>query len=179
MTAHRPARAGVTLVEVLTGLALFALLGSASFAVIGQITRTDHVSEQRMARLSDLRRAFVLLEIDAQSTVPGQVRLAARDLVLQRTTPDGVVDIAYSLGNGALLRRQGARDGAPDQTQVLLTGLRDGGWRLHLPSNGWRGADAAGTAVPDALELVLDFGAGPPLRRVVLLPDATLPKGAP
>jgi prepilin-type N-terminal cleavage/methylation domain-containing protein len=179
MTAQRGARAGVTLVEVLTGLALFAVLGSASFAVIGQITRTDRVSEQRLARLSDLQRAFFLLEMDAQSAVPGRVRLAARDLVLQRTTPDGVVDIAYSLGNGALLRRRASQDGAPDQTQILLTGLRDGGWRLHLPSDGWRGADAAGTDLPDAVELTLDFGAQPPLRRVVLLPRAALPNGAP
>ncbi|NCU60867.1 MULTISPECIES: type II secretion system minor pseudopilin GspJ [unclassified Idiomarina] len=65
-------RAGFTLVEVLVTVAIMAVIGLASAAVVNAMMRTSEQSEQAIAQLEQLQYTMLLIEQDIRHIVPRQ-----------------------------------------------------------------------------------------------------------
>jgi general secretion pathway protein J len=74
-TALQPAAAGFTFIEMLLAVAIFALVGLASVAVLDSVNRSDQASRQAGERLQKLQRAMLVLERDFWQITPRQVRI--------------------------------------------------------------------------------------------------------
>ena len=55
---------GFTFIEMLLAVAIFALVGLASVAVLDSVTRSDEASRAGTLRLQQLQRAMMLLDRD-------------------------------------------------------------------------------------------------------------------
>ncbi|MGR3467237.1 MAG: type II secretion system protein GspJ [Shimia sp.] len=111
----RAPEAGVTLIEVIVALGLFAMIAVAGFSMLDSILRVRAGTEGRLERLADVDRALLLLSRDVQSK--NQAPLAwdgARLAFVRDTTP-----VAYRLDGGVLRRA------APSDTvQAVLGDVR-------------------------------------------------------
>jgi general secretion pathway protein J len=70
----RRARAGFTLLELLIAIALFALLGLATYRMLEAVLRSDEVVRVQEAQLRELGRALWSLERDLHQAVPRPIR---------------------------------------------------------------------------------------------------------
>lgn len=59
-----PSCAGFTLIEVLVAIAIFASLSLAAYQVLNQVQRSNALSAEREARLSEVQRAIVIMDAD-------------------------------------------------------------------------------------------------------------------
>ncbi|WP_438865603.1 type II secretion system minor pseudopilin GspJ [Neptunicella sp.] len=66
---------GFTLLEVLVSLAIFAIIGLASNAVLTSVIDSDHLSTERFAQLEKLQRAMLTIERDVMQAVPRHIRI--------------------------------------------------------------------------------------------------------
>jgi len=66
---------GFTFIEMLLAVAIFALVGLASVAVLDSVTRSDEASRAATLRLQQLQRAMMLLERDFWQITPRQIRV--------------------------------------------------------------------------------------------------------
>lgn len=71
MNNHR----GFTFIEMLLAVAIFALVGLASVAVLDSVTRSDEASKAATQRLQQLQRAMMLLERDFWQISNRQIRV--------------------------------------------------------------------------------------------------------
>ena len=170
----RDAQAGLTLVEVLVALVLFALIGAAGFSVLDQILRTQSRTEGRLERLAQVQRALHLFSLDVMQASGGSLAFAEDAVALQR---DGGLAVRYGLEETALMRRVSGGLGQTPVAQVLLTDATDIAWRFYAPDLGWVADWPPVTdrppGNPAAVELEVTL-AGPglagSLRRVAILP---------
>ena len=72
---------GFTLVEVLVTIAIFALLGLGSFAVLDQVLRTKQQSEQRLGQIEQLQYAWLLIHNDVRQAVAKPTRPDMNEVV--------------------------------------------------------------------------------------------------
>lgn len=96
---------GFTLVEVMVTIAIFALLGLGSFAVLDQVLRTKQQSEQRLGQLEQLQYAWLLIETDIRQAVAKPTRPDMNEVVHQYISNDS--DLFDSDGNALALIRSG------------------------------------------------------------------------
>lgn len=83
---------GFTLIEVLVAMAIFASLSLAAYQVLNQVQRSNSLSAEREARLSELQRAIVIMDADFRQMAlrrfrtngeePGDTMLLWRDYLL-------------------------------------------------------------------------------------------------
>lgn len=73
----RPATRGFTLIELLVAMFLLAVLGTAGFRMLMQITATRTAVEAQAERLADLQRTFYWLAEDVTEAVNRPVRSSA------------------------------------------------------------------------------------------------------
>lgn len=66
---------GFTFIEMLLAVAIFALVGLASVAVLDSVTRSDEASRAATLRLQQLQRAMMLLERDFWQISARQIRI--------------------------------------------------------------------------------------------------------
>lgn len=66
---------GFTFIEMLLAVAIFALVGLASVAVLDSVTRSDEASKAATQRLQQLQRAMMLLERDFWQISNRQIRV--------------------------------------------------------------------------------------------------------
>ncbi len=187
MTGRDPA-AGVTLIEVLVALSIFALIGVAGFSMLDQVLRTERQTEGRLEDLAAVQRAMFLISQDFDAARPAS--LSAEDVVqsgqlrLTRSAPEaplGQISLTYRQQDADLLRLVLLAGSAEPVRQTLLDRVqttrwrfydRDTGWTDRWPPPGWIGTGADRPANPQAVELTVAFSTGRELRRVALLPGA-------
>lgn len=125
--------AGFTLVEMLVALALFALVGLASFTLLDTVIRTRDRTEGRLEAVATLDRALILFGRDLAQSDPGSHRIADGVLTLGLGTAGGPSELSYALVDDRLTRRANDRGAAVEQPLVAgIAGLA------------WRGLDRAG-----------------------------------
>lgn len=66
---------GFTLLEVMVSLAIFALIGLASNAVLTSVINSDQLSTDRFSQLEKLQRAMLTIERDVMQAVPRHIRI--------------------------------------------------------------------------------------------------------
>ncbi|NWD66283.1 type II secretion system minor pseudopilin GspJ [Pseudomonas gingeri] len=178
---------GFTLVELVIALAIFSLIGLASYRLYEGVLLTQARVSAHEQGLRRLQRAMALLERDVmQATIPKEgvaVTLNAGQLNLRRGNARNPLDeprserqeVAYRLEDGALWRYQRHLDLPETHKQLVLKDVRALQWRLYVDKVGWRsdGASTPGrTSVhPRALEITLSVDRFEQIRRVILLPE--------
>ncbi|WP_248805726.1 type II secretion system minor pseudopilin GspJ [Pseudomonas sp. MWU13-2100] len=182
-------QAGFTLVELVIALAIFSLIGLASYRLYEGVLITQARVSAHEQGLRSLQRALALLERDVmQATIPKEgvaVTLSAGQLNLQRVNARNPLDeprserqeVAYRLEEGTWWRYHRSLDLPETHKQPVLKDVRALQWRLYMDKAGWRsdGASTPGRASvqPRALEITLSAGRFEQIRRVILLPEGS------
>ena len=158
MTPARHGEAGVTLIEVLVSLAIFAVIGIAGLTVLDTVARTGARTDGRVERLAQIDRAFLVVRRDLAQIGPSDTRLAEGALTFRRLAGDRAFQVTYRIDDTALLRDIGQGSAAP-MAQRMLTGVAAMRWRLLDARGDWiEDWPPAGTAArPRAAELTLDL----------------------
>ncbi|MDO6447436.1 type II secretion system minor pseudopilin GspJ [Colwellia sp. 1_MG-2023] len=71
---------GFTLIEVLLAIAIFAMISLASFSVFDGVIQSERFSNEKMQRLNDIQRAWLVIERDF-------LQIAARSMRVEGETP--------------------------------------------------------------------------------------------
>lgn len=179
--APRAREAGITLVEMLVALALFALVGLASFSMLDAVIRTRDRTEGRLDAVATLDRALTLVSRDLGQSDAGSQALEGDALNFSLEGAGGPAAMRYALEGGALERRAGEGDEAVSQR--LVEGVADLSWRLLDRAGAWHEAWPDQEAelerlVAAELSLTLTDGGGargPGIRRLVELPVGAEP----
>ncbi|ALI07000.1 MULTISPECIES: type II secretion system protein GspJ [Pseudomonas] len=173
-------QAGFTLLELVIAIAIFALLGLASWRLFDGVVRTQQGVAQHEREIRALQRAVGVIERDVWQAVADSVVLAPGHLQLQRSHWRNPLDqprserqtVSYQLKGGTLWRESVGEGMTLVQRQILLDDVRSLSWRVFDRQRGWRSETASGTA-PLALELSVSAGRFEQVRRVLLLPEAS------
>ena len=166
----RDPAAGVTLIEMVVALAIFALIGGAGYSMLDQVLRTDARTTGRLERLGDLQRALFLVGQDFAQAGAHSVVQVGGGLTLGR---DPAV-IRYDLAGG-VLRRVVTDAGESKAEQALVADVQAVRWRFLDLRRGWVPDLPAGTGQertrnPQAVEMVLTLPGEQEVRQVVILP---------
>ena len=158
MTA-RDSEAGLTLVEMLVALVLFALVGIASFTTLDAIIRTRDRTEGRLEAIARIDRALRLFSRDVMQSAPQDIALGDDGLVLSGA---GGRILTWRGGTGVVLRQVQAPGAGPGMQQNLLEDIA--GLRLRVLDDKqtwfdiWPPADTEADA--RAVEMTIDLGDG-------------------
>lgn len=176
-------QAGFTLLELVIAMAIFALLGLASWGLFDGVVRVQQGTTAHEQAFRRLQRAVAVIERDVMHVSEPPVVIQARQLRMQRSHWRNPLDqprserqtLTYRLDNGVLWRESLGEGTSVVQRQKLLENVTGLSWRLFDQRVGWRGD---GTAADDAnpplaLELQLSVGRFDRIRRVLLLPGAS------
>lgn len=165
---RRDGEAGLTLVEMLVALALFALVGIASFTLLDTIIRARDRTEGRLETVAALDRAFLLWSRDLSQADPDSLSIAEGVLGFGQTAAGGLPEMSYALVDGALARRMGSVE------QRLADGIAALAWRGLDRDGAWHDVWPPGTQAAPliGIEMRLTFPGEPPAtaRRLVELP---------
>ena len=103
----RPARhpeAGLTLVEMLVALALFAVIAAAGFAVLGQVIRVQAATGDRLDRLASIQRSMYVLTQDFLQTTGGSLAASGGGVAFRRSAGPGELSVRYALEGSSFVR---------------------------------------------------------------------------
>lgn len=141
---QRSSTAGVTLVEVLVALVLFALISGAGFGILDQILRTQTRTEGRLDRLGQIQRGMYLLSTDFGQAQSGTLSWQAGDegvfLSIARSAPEtdaGWITLTYQLRDGMVSRDVASASGDPVARQPLFDDVAAIAWQFYDPNVGW------------------------------------------
>ena len=175
-------QSGFTLLELVIAMAIFALLGLASWSLFDGVVRVQQGATAHEREFRRLQRAVAVIERDLVHVTELPVVLAQSSLQLQRSHWRNPLDqprserqtLTYRLDNGTLWRESQGEGEQLMQRQKLLDDVRDLSWRLFDRGSGWHtdwptGPDAK---APIAVELQVSVGRFETIRRVLLLPGA-------
>ena len=182
----RSATAGVTLVEVLVALVLFALIGGAGFGMLDQILRTQAGTEGRLEQLAGFQRAMYLMSADFAQARSGTLvwddAEAGPVLSVARSAAEtgaGWITLTYSVQDGILMRDVTSAGGDAVARQPLLEAVADVTWQFFDPGTGWVDQWPPPRAVavlsprppnPVAVAATITLSDDRQLRRVAVLP---------
>ncbi len=173
---RRQPTAGVTLIEMMIALALFALIGSAGFTMLDQVLRAQSRSEGRLEHLARIERALHLVLLDFAMAEPHS--LTTDPPGINRSSTGGSLTLHYRLTGTTWHRELADTSGAPLADQPILTGVDSVSWRFLTPEGQWSPTwptDTTPTLAtprnPRAVEVLLTLQGGKgSLRRVAPLP---------
>ncbi|WP_274642647.1 type II secretion system protein GspJ [Pseudomonas serbica] len=173
---------GFTLLELVIAIAIFALLGLASWTLFDGVVRVQQGTLSHERELKNLQRAVALIERDLLHIAQQPVLVDPTQLQLVRSNWRNPLDLprserqvlTYRLDSGVLWRDSRAEGALSVQHQKLLDNVRDVRWRLYDRQVGWLGDWPSGQApkAPLAVEMQLSAGRFEAIRRVLLLPGA-------
>lgn len=133
MTPRTP-EAGVTLIEMMVALAIFALIGTAGFSMLDQVLRTESRTDGRLETLGDMQRALYLLGLDASMAEGRSLRASPEAVGFAR---GGGATLRYAVAEGVLRRRVLDGQGRRLADQPLIRGCRRCAGAISTGSNGW------------------------------------------
>lgn len=175
-------QAGFTLLELVIAMAIFALLGLASWGLFDGVVRVQQGTTAHEREFRRLQRAITVIERDLLHVTEQPVVLAQTSLQLQRSHWRNPLDqprserqaLTYRLANGTLWRESQGEGEQIMQRQKLLDDVRQLSWRLFERESGWRNdwPSAQDAPSPMAVELLVSVGRFEAIRRVLLLPGA-------
>lgn len=175
-------QSGFTLLELVIAMAIFALLGLASWGLFDGVVRTQKGTTAHEREFRRLQRVVAVIERDLLQVTEQPVVLQPTGLQLQRSHWRNPLDqprserqtLTYRLDNGVLWRESQGEGTPIMQRQKLLDDVRDLSWRLFDRQTGWRSEWPAGKDLraPMAVELQVSVGRFEAIRRVLLLPGA-------
>jgi general secretion pathway protein J len=170
---------GFTLLELVIAMAIFAVLGLASWRLFDSVVRVQQGTAAHEREFRRLQRAMAVIERDLLHMTEQPVLLTPTALQFQRGNWRNPLDqprserqsLSYRLDEGVLWR-ESLMEG--ESRQKLLEGVSGLRWRLFDSQSGWVNAwpVGAGTQAPQAVELEVSAGRFEAIRRVVLLPGA-------
>lgn len=173
---------GFTLLELVIAIAIFALLGLASWTLFDGVVRVQQGTLSHERELKNLQRAVALIERDLLHIAQQPVLVDPTQLQLVRSNWRNPLDLprserqvlTYRLDSGVLWRDSRAEGALSVQHQKLLDNVRDVRWRLYDRQVGWLGDWPSGQApkAPLFVEMQLSAGRFEAIRRVLLLPGA-------
>lgn len=192
---------GLTLLEVLVALAIFAVVSVIAYGGLRAVLETDQATRQQAASLAELQRAVSWLDRDLEQLVSRPIRGRYGDT---RPSFDGsnkgylewtrlgwsnpaqqlrstLQRVAYRLEDGNLVRSvwyvlDRAQDTVPRDT-VLLEGVQHFSYRMLDQNRQWQEVWPGYNdlrplvSLPLAVELVLDTERWGRIRRLVSLPE--------
>jgi general secretion pathway protein J len=158
----KPCR-GFTLLELLISVAIFALIGAMAYGGLQQVLDQQHGTREKSQRLSDLQKAYLIMQRDLEQMVNRKIRNEFGDQVdalvggsgfdgvvfsrAGRANPAGFVRsniqrVAYVPDQERLLRRtwrvlDRAQDSEPDD-HVLVEGLQRFALRFLDEGDEWQ-----------------------------------------
>ena len=176
MTPPRDTSAGVTLVEVMVALVLFALIGAAGFSVLDQVIRAQDQTEGRLQRLAAVQRTMLIVSRDFLAATGRSLSFADGAVSFRRSAGDGEMAVRYDLEDATLVR-QVSSDGVA-ANQALLPGVGAINWGFLGVHGGWSGnwpPDGLLDAPPNPAAVALDLTLTVPgptgvLRQIAVLP---------
>ncbi|MCK1792940.1 type II secretion system protein GspJ [Pseudomonas violetae] len=173
---------GFTLLELVIAMAIFAMLGLASWKLFDGVLRMQQGTAAHERELRSLQRAMAVIERDVMHVTEQPVSLKKNVLQLQRSNWRNPLDqprsgrqvLTYRLDNGVLWRDSQADGAQSVQRQRLLGDVRQLRWRVFDSHSGWsrEWASAPGKKAAMALEVQVSVGRFEAIRRVLLLPGA-------
>ncbi|WP_433738308.1 type II secretion system protein GspJ [Pseudomonas putida] len=169
---------GFTLLELVIAMAVFALLGLASWTLFDTVLRVQQVTLTHERELRGLQRAIAVIERDLLHITEQPIVLEQTLLHWQRSHWRNPQDLprserqalTYRFENGALWRESRGEGALIVQRQKLLGDVRHVSWRLFDAQAGWR--SDGHVKAPLALEMQLSAGRFEAIRRVLLMPEA-------
>lgn len=173
---------GFTLLELVIALAIFAVLGLASWGLFDSVVRVQRGVTTHERELRSLQRAVAVIERDLLHVTAQPMVLAPPLLQFQRSHWRNPLDqprselqaLTYRLDDGVLWRESQGEGTKLVQRQKLLEDVRELNWRLFDSQSGWvanwpSGQDAK---APLALEVQVSVGRFESIRRVLPMPGA-------
>ncbi|MBV7478008.1 type II secretion system protein GspJ [Pseudomonas sp. PDM31] len=173
---------GFTLLELVIAMAIFAVLGLASWGLFDSVVRVQQGTAAHEREFRNLQRALAVIERDLLHVTEQPMVLTPTFLQLQRSNWRNPMDqprserqtLIYRLDDGALWR-ESLVDGTPVMSRQKLLGDVSGlRWRLFDRQSGWVSAWPVGPAgkAPLAVEMEVSTGRFEAIRRVFLMPGA-------
>ncbi|APE42004.1 hypothetical protein BOO69_00200 [Sulfitobacter alexandrii] len=175
MTQPPAARdAGITLIEMLVALAIFALVGLASFTTLDTIINVQKRTDNRLERLSQIDRALVVFSRDLQQSEPLSLTLA--EGVLRTETDGGRRYRSYLAAENTMVRESGERFDDTPVRQTLFGPLRGLSFRVLSASGTWSDSWPVENGIyPKGVELTLTLDEDREVLRLVALPQVVTP----
>ncbi len=176
--ARDPA-AGVTLIEMLVALVLFALIAVAGFTVLDQVVRVQNGTQGRLDRLAELQRTMQILTQDLMLASGASLSFSDNAVSFRRSAANGEMAVRYDLEDATLVRSVSGVSGAGARParQPLLSGIDGLRWSFLDAKRQWNArwpkAPDAPPANPAAVALDLAItgrGLEGDLRRIAILP---------
>lgn len=188
MMRHRGRKraGGLTLIEVMVALAVFAVLGTLTYRGTAQLILARTQIEHELERWREIDRALQIVETElmqivAPAITPGSTRtpslqvqqseLSSELQILSLSQATGVERVSFEFRDDSLawVRRPEARAAATPERDILLARVDAVRWRFLTPA-GWNdrwpapgGTTSPGTttgsanSLPAAIEIVLDL----------------------
>lgn len=169
---RRDPQAGITLVEMLVALVIFALIGLASFTTIEAILQVRDRTDGRLERIAQLDRALMVFARDFTAADPKGVRLQEGALSIRDATGDHLR--SYRAQENVLRRETGTPQEPVKLAQDLFAPVQDVSFRVLAMDRTWHDIWPSEDQ-PDqarAVEMSIQIGAARQVRRLVALPGA-------
>lgn len=171
---------GFTLLELVIALAIFAVLGLASWSLFDSVLRVQQGATAHEQALRNLQRAVAVIERDLLHVTAQPIVLSPPLLQFQRSHFRNPLDqsrserqlLTYRLDGDVLWRESHGEGMASVQRQKLLEGVRELRWHLFGSQTGWVAHWPAiyDMKAPLALEVQVSVGRFESIRRVLPIP---------
>lgn len=171
----RDCEAGITLVEMLVSLVIFAFVGLASFTMLDTLLKVRAQTEGRLETVAQIDRALAVFSHDLAQGEPKSLTLDNSQLTL-KIAPEQRHE--YTLNDTIFMRTIAPRFGIDDTlSQVLLPDVIDLQFGVLDTANIWHNMwPIEGiTSLPRAVRLMLEVGKERKISRIVVLTDGVLP----